>query len=173
MKSLVLLFAIFAALPAFAAEKDAVGYGGKKVQMMPIMAPYRTSEGIRYQVLNIRLALDKGPKEHPACFSIPIVHDKFVRYLYQANLTQDDFDGERRQVLQQKLFEVAVATVGRGFYTGAQILGNSPEEMDPQSSAKAKSTAKAKAKAKTDGGAVKPDNDAQSDVDLTLSNQCK
>jgi hypothetical protein len=114
-------------------EGGAVGYGGAQVQMQPFMTPYHTTTGVRYQPLILRLTLDAGLNERPACFSIPIVHDRMVTWLFKANLTIDDFSGEKRDVLANNLFNVAVDTVGKGFYTKAEIVGEDAPEMDNKS----------------------------------------
>ncbi len=132
---LLALFVLCAA-PVWAAEKEdkPVGYGGAEVQMKPFMVPYRTIDGtIRYEVLMVRLTLDTGPRERPACFSVPIVHDRMIRFFYKSKLTAADFVGERRKLLEEKLFEVAVAATAKGFYSGAEILGDDPEPMEPKS----------------------------------------
>jgi hypothetical protein len=138
-----ILLAMLFAGAAFAqeGEQQGVGYGGAKVQMQPIMAPYRTTSGIRYEVLTVQLTLDAGPRERPACFSVPILHDRMVAYLYEANLTAADFVGQRRDVLAKNLFDLAVKTVGRGFYSAVEIIdieprptgSTAPPPMDPKS----------------------------------------
>ena len=117
MKTLILCLLV-AVAPAFAAgkEKEAapVGYGGAKVQLQPIMTPYHTAgAGVRYEVLTLRVVIDTGPKERPACFAIPLIHDRIVAYLYGANLTAADFIGQRREVLAKNLFDVAINTTGQ------------------------------------------------------------
>src|SRR5438128_2579610 len=115
MKSLALALMLLGlgAGPLVAAEGAPVGYGGKKVQMMPIMAPYQTSAGTHYEVLTVRVTFatsNNGAKDKPACFAIPLIQDAFVRYLYRAKLTSEDFVAERRDVLAHKLFDIAVDT---------------------------------------------------------------
>ncbi|TAL00559.1 MAG: hypothetical protein EPO08_13335 [Rhodospirillaceae bacterium] len=110
-----------------------IGYGGAKVQMMPFMVPYRDDAGVHYQPLAIRLVLDAGPNERPACFGVPYVHDRLLAYLYRANLTADDFVGERRDMLAKNLFDAAVDMVGKGFYTGVEIVGPDSAALDCKS----------------------------------------
>ena len=111
----------------------AVGYGGSKVQMMPFMAPYRAAGSVRYEPLTVRIKLDPGPNERSACFSVPYVHDRMLEYLFEANLTADDFVGERRDTLAKSLFDVAVEKVGKGYYTGVEIVGPDAEDLDCKS----------------------------------------
>ena len=65
-------------------EAAPIGYGGAIVQMLPLMAPYHAGGGVRYEALTIRLVLDQGPRERPACFSVPYLHDRFLAYVYQS-----------------------------------------------------------------------------------------
>jgi hypothetical protein len=123
---LLLLALSMPAAPAWSAAPGGgspVGYGGAKIQMMPIMAPYRTPSGVRYQVLTLRLVLAPNPEtERPACFMVPIIHEKILLYLYGANLQLADFSGQRLEVLATKLLEVATATTDRGYFTGVEFL---------------------------------------------------
>lgn len=110
-----------AAAPA--AEEGPVGYGGAKIQMLPMMAPYRTSQGVRYHVLTLRLVLAPNPEtERPACFMVPILHEKILMYLHKAKLQQADFSGQRLDVLRQKLLEVAIANTDRSYFTDVEFL---------------------------------------------------
>jgi len=149
---LIALLALSFALPvttgnAFASEKKEekkseskeeeeaapVGYGGAKVQMSPFMVPYRASDGIRYEPVMVRLVLDAGPKERSACFSVPYVHDRFLAYFYKANLTMADFVGERRQLMAKNLFQVAIDTVGKGYYSDVEVIDTDAPPLDPKS----------------------------------------
>jgi hypothetical protein len=124
-------------VPASAAEEDeakGVGYGGAKVQMQPLMVPTRAKDGsVRFEVLTVRLILDAGARERPACFSIPIVHEKMLMYLYKANLTSADLDGPRLEVLANNLLDVAIKTTAKGYYAGIEIVDESSQAMDPKS----------------------------------------
>lgn len=117
------IFLAFSASAALAADAEGpVGYGGAKIQMLPMMAPYRTSSGVQYQVLTIRLLLAPGDNERPACFMVPILHEKFLMHMHDAKLTQADFAGQRLEVLATKLMEIAVANTDRGYFTGIEFL---------------------------------------------------
>ena len=135
MKRLFLpLLIVLLGLPAVAAEKKggAVGYGEDVIQMAPVMAPYKSSNGVRYEVLTIRLKLGLEINERNACFSVPIIHDRFVQYLYSANLTAADFVGERRKVLAEKFFEIATKTTAKGFFSGVELIDIEPRPDDPK-----------------------------------------
>jgi hypothetical protein len=114
-----------------AQEKDGVGYGGAHVQLKPLMVPIRFPGGqIRFEALIVRLTLDVGARERPACFSIPIVHEKLLLYLYGAGLTQADTIGPRRGVLTNKILEVAIASTAKGYYSAAEIVDQSTLELE-------------------------------------------
>jgi hypothetical protein len=120
--------------PALAKDGAApVGYGGAKVQMSPFMAPYRDGAGVHYQPIVVRVVLDAGLNEKPACFGVPYVHDRMLAYLYGANLTADDFVGERRDTLAKNLFDTAVGFVGKGYYTRVEIVGPESTALDCKS----------------------------------------
>lgn len=110
--------------PSQAAEKEnAVGYGGAKVQLSPLMAPTRGLDGkVKYEVLTVRLILDVGERERDACFTVPYVHEQLLFYLYTANLTAADFVGERLKLLGKKLFEVVIDATTKGLFSGVEIV---------------------------------------------------
>lgn len=123
-----------------------IGGGGPHLRLSPIMAPYQSSGGVRYQPMIVELevvgAVGEGGekldtegnlRQKQACFIIPMVHDRIVRYLFKAQLTSDDFSGERRDVLQKKLYDEVLSMVGKGFYVNLTILGDDPPALDPAS----------------------------------------
>ena len=114
-----------------AAESEgAIGYTGYRIQLTPIMAPYKTSSGIRYEVLNVRWRLPEG-NERPGCWMFPIVHEKTLLHLYDANLTLEDFNGQRREVLVKSLFDSVIRATDRSLYTGLTLVDGSSEPMNP------------------------------------------
>ena len=120
----LLLGSVAPAWSAAAPSSDTpVGYGGAIIQMHPIMAPYMVKEGVHYHVLTIRLVLAPNPEtERPACFMVPVLHEKILLYLNKANLQQADFSGQRLDVLRQKILEVAIANTDRSYFTDVQFL---------------------------------------------------
>jgi hypothetical protein len=88
---------------------------------------------VRYEVLTVRVVLDVGERERPACFSIPYVHEAMLTYLYHANLTPADLIGQRQEVLAKNLLEVAIKTTDRGFYSAVEIVNEGTQAMDPKS----------------------------------------
>ncbi|MGE4064575.1 MAG: hypothetical protein AB7E79_14510 [Rhodospirillaceae bacterium] len=163
MKNIILAAALIVAgsAPAFsaAAPEGPVGYGGAKIQMMPMMAPYKVGKETRYQVLSLRLVLAPNPEtERPACFMVPILHEKILLYLHKAKLTQADFSGQRLDVLREKLLEVAIANSDKSYFTDVEFLDD--QSMLP-------TTTKGK-----DGQEVKSNTNLDP-RSQTLSSQCR
>lgn len=126
--------AFFAAPSVYAAEEKPVGYGGAKVQFAPMMAPYRVpGGGVRYQVITLRITLDVGLNEKPACFMIPIVHEKYLLYFAKIMPTPEDFQGQRKDVMMENLLKIATETTDRGFYAGVELVDETTPPMDPKS----------------------------------------
>lgn len=119
--------------PATDEEKAGIGYGGAKVQLAPMMAPYRTSRGVQYQVVIVRMTLDVGVNEKPACFMIPIIHEKFLLYFNKTQPTPADFVGQRKDVMLKALLDLATETTDRGFYAGVELVDETSPPMDPKS----------------------------------------
>jgi len=122
------------ACPVLAAEEEPVGYGGAKVQLAPLMAPYRApGAGVRYQVVSVRLVLDVGLNERAACFMAPVIHEKFLMYFYKIMPKPEDFQGQRRDVMLEELLKVATAATTRGIYSGIEFVDETSPPMDPKS----------------------------------------
>lgn len=138
--ALVALFAsaIAIASPVHAQEGKSkgkpIGYGGPRVELQPFLVPTRTPDGrMMNEVLTVRLVLDAGEKQRQGCFMAPIVHERFLMYLYKANLTSADFVGQRRDVLMKNLLEVAIKATTKGYYSGVEAVDDSspPLMQDP------------------------------------------
>jgi len=131
---LVLVSAVLFAAPLHAEEKGAkggVGYGGAYVQLKPIMAPVRGTDGqIRCEVMTLRVILDVGERERPGCFSVPLVHERILMYLNTAGLTAADLAGKRLELLSKKLLEIAIATTAKGYYSEVQIVDQAQLQLE-------------------------------------------
>jgi hypothetical protein len=126
------------------AAEAPVGYGGSQIQLQPIMAPYLATDGVRYEPITIRLTLPSSamagglavsgnPVERVGCYSVPIIHDRIIVYLYGARLRAEDFTGLRREVLERNLLAVANRVVGRAIYVAASLVGTDAPAMDTRS----------------------------------------
>lgn len=144
-RRLAVVFGVCAmALPLHAQEKAGVGYGGAYVQLKPIMAPVRGTDGrAHFDVLTLRLVLDVGERERPACFSAPIVHEKILLYLYGAGLTAPDLIGTRKDILAKKLLDVAIGATAKGYYSAVVIVEQSQLELEMKLAAGKKAKAAA------------------------------
>jgi hypothetical protein len=151
MHSLLLIICAiaFAVLggPASAEDDEAepVGYGGAKVQMQNFMVPARLPNGsVRFEVLTVRLVLDAGSRERAACFSVPIVHEKMLMYLYDAKLTPTDFVGTRKDILAKRLLEVAINATAKGYYSAVEVVDESTLALESKLAMTPKASADAK-----------------------------
>ncbi|MBM3513767.1 MAG: hypothetical protein FJX59_08630 [Alphaproteobacteria bacterium] len=135
--STVVAAVLAVAAPAFAqkkAEDSAVGYGGAKVQLQPFMVPVRNNAGqVRFEVVTIRLVLGPAPRDRPACFSIPIVHEKLLLYFFRAKLVPGDLIGQRREVLAKSLLDVAIKSTQKGYYSAVELVQADDKLTDPVS----------------------------------------
>ena len=119
------LWPVSASVTGAVAAEERVGYSNVRIQLMPLMAPYRTSRGIQYEVVTLRVVLAPGETERAACFMIPMIHEKFLYHLYNAKLSEADFVGQRREVMEKNLLNVAVAATDKSFYTAVEMLDDS------------------------------------------------
>jgi hypothetical protein len=132
---------------AFSAEDrrpgTGIGYGGPRIQLQTIMTPYRTSHGIGYEPLTIRLILPEAPEgasgsqgnrlQRSACFAIPIVHEHLLFHLHSANLKAEDFTGQRREVLANRLLKAVAHKFGSGLYAGIELVDWDTPPLSPTS----------------------------------------
>ena len=114
-------------LPAAEGGEGKIGYSDSEIQLNGMMVPIKTRNGMNYEVLTLRLQLAPGETERPACWMVPIVHEKMLMYLHEANLSSDDFVGQKRELLAKALLDVAVKTTDKGYYSGVILV----EETSP------------------------------------------
>jgi hypothetical protein len=145
MKKILSLYAVlmFGAVSVQAAETKsdatAVGYGGAYVQLKPLMVPTWASNGaVTYEAVTLRLVLDAGERERVACFSAPIVHEKFLMYFYNAKLTTADFIGKRKDVLEKTLLDVAINSTAKNYYSAVKIVDQSQLQLEAKIAASGK-----------------------------------
>ena len=120
--------------PPAAGGEGKVGYSDTQIQLGGMMAPTRSRDGTKFEVVTIRLQLAVGENERAACWMAPIVAEKLLMYLHGAKLEPADFQGQRRELLIKNLFDVAVKTTDRGYYTGIALVDETtPPLTDPKS----------------------------------------
>ncbi len=157
---------------ASAADSERVGYGTPiKIQLMPMMAPYKVGRNTRYEVVTLRLVLTPDPeKERPACFMIPVLHEKILLWLHKANLQQADFSGQRKDVLREKILNVAIANTDKTYFAAVEFLDD--QNMLPSGGASAGSSSgaaeKAKSAAKGDARIAEQREQARAAVGVTV-----
>lgn len=115
--------------PPAAAEgaENKIGYSDSEIQLNGMMVPIKTRNGMNYELVTLRLQLAPGESERPACWMAPIVHEKFLMYLHDANLSADDFVGQKRERLARALLDVAIKATDKSFYSGVVLV----EETSP------------------------------------------
>ena len=82
--AVILIIALSVAGPASAQDEDVRPrqYVGRYIQLDPIMVPFQTVRGIRYEVITVRLVIGANPTARYACFVAPKVHEK-VMFFYR------------------------------------------------------------------------------------------
>ena len=113
--------------------QDKVGYSEDKIRLKGMMVPIKAGAGTNYEVITVQLALAPGETARPACWMIPVIHEKMLMYLARAHLEKADFEGQRRQVLAKNLLDVAVKATDRGYYTGAELVDETTPALDDKS----------------------------------------
>lgn len=108
-------------------ESGKVGYSTTAIQLMPMMAPYRTPAGMRYELLSVRIELapdnpSNDQLQRSACFMIPVIHEKMLMWLAAAHLQAADFKDQRREVLAKNLLDVAIAATDKSLFTGLKLV---------------------------------------------------
>lgn len=110
-----------------------IGYSDAEIQLNGMMVPIKTRNGMNYEVLTLRLQLAPGETERPACWMVPIVHEKMLIYLHDAGLSAEDFVGQKRELLARALLDVAIKATDRGFYSGVVLVEEGSPPMAQKS----------------------------------------
>jgi len=114
-------------------DNGKVGYSEDKIRLKGMMVPIRAGASTNYEVITVQLALAPGETARPACWMVPIIHEKMLMYLAAAHLEKADFDGQRREVLAKNLFNVAVQATDRGYYTGVELVDETTPPLEDKS----------------------------------------
>lgn len=110
-----------------------IGYSDSEIQLNPMMVPIKTRAGMSYQPLTLRLQLAPGESERPACWMAPFVHEKMMIYLHDAHLSDDDFAGQKLELLERALLDVAIKVTDRSFYSGVVMVDETSPPMAQKS----------------------------------------
>ena len=114
-------------------DSGKVGYSEDKIRLKGMMVPIRAGSSSNYEVITVQLALAPGETARPACWMVPIVHEKMLMYLAAAHLVKADFEGQRREVLAKNLFNIAVQATDRGYYTGVELVDETTPPLEDKS----------------------------------------
>ncbi|MFL2769500.1 MAG: hypothetical protein ACJZ9F_00675 [Rhodospirillaceae bacterium] len=105
---------------------------GRYIQLDPIMVPFQTGRGIRYQVINVRLIMGEKSTARYACFVAPIVHEKILFYVWQRGLATADFLGDRKNQLAAEILEFVEEETDERYYKNLELAGEF-DELDQDS----------------------------------------
>lgn len=107
---------------------------GRYIQLDPIMAPFSTSRGVRYEVITVRLVIGENSTARYACFVAPQLHEKIMFFLWDRGLTTADFAEERRAGLAAEILEFVVNETDERYYDTVELAGGYDEiDEDSQS----------------------------------------
>jgi hypothetical protein len=129
------LFAVFGlGTPASAQEEDIRPrmYVGRYIQLDPIMAPFRTTRGVRYEVVTVRLVIGENSTVRPACFVAPKLHEEIMFYLWERGLTTADFSAERLDGLGAEILDFVRDETDERYYSAVELAGGY-DEIDEDS----------------------------------------
>lgn len=130
-----LLFIFTGVAPASAQDEDLRprAFVGRYIQLDPIMAPFQTGRGIRYEIVTVRLVIGENSTARYACWVAPTMHEEIMFYLWYRTLTPADFEGERKTEMSQALLKLITDKTDPKYYAAVEFAGGF-EEMDEDSS---------------------------------------
>lgn len=139
IKSLVSIFGLLliftGVAPVSAQEEDLRprAYVGRYIQLDPIMAPFQTARGIRYEIVTVRLVIGENSTARYACWVAPKMHEEIMFYLWDRTLTTADFEGDRKTEMSQSILKLISDKTDPRYYAAVEFTGGF-EEMDEDSS---------------------------------------
>lgn len=107
-------------------------YVGRYIQLDPIMAPFQTARGIRYEVVTVRLVIGENSTARYACFVAPKMHEEILFYLWERGMTAADFQGERQAGLAKEILKFVSDKTDPRYYEAVELAGGF-DEMDEDS----------------------------------------
>jgi len=121
--------------PVAAQEDDEVRpreYMGRYIQLDPIMVPFQTGRGIRYEVITVRLVIGANSTANYACFVAPKVHEKVMFFLWDRGMTAQDFLEDKRLSLGMEILDFVSEETDERYYSAVELVGGY-EEIDEDS----------------------------------------
>ena len=122
--------------PVLAQEDDLRprAYVGRYIQLDPIMAPFQTSRGIRYEVVTVRLIIGENSTARYACFVAPMLHEQIMFYLWERGLTTADFSDERKAGIAADILKFVEDMTDERYYEAVELAARDDEiDEDSQS----------------------------------------
>lgn len=108
------------------------GLVGRYIQLDPIMAPFQTARGIRYEVVTVRLVIGENSTARYACYMAPVLHEEILFYLWERGLSTADFQGERQAGLAKDILKFVSDKTDPRYYESVELAGGY-DEMDEDS----------------------------------------
>lgn len=102
-------------------------YVGRYIQLDPIMAPFQTTRGIRYEVITVRLIIGENSTVHSACFVARRLHETIMFYLWDRGLTIADFSEERKDGIAAKILKFVTEETDPRYYAAVELAGGYDE----------------------------------------------
>ena len=129
--------AVLAYVPPAAAQSDEEDFRprlfvGRYIQLSPMMIPFQTPRGIRYEVITVRLVIGENSTARQACWIAPKVHEDIMFYLWGRRLTMADFQENRRADLAYDILQYIESTTDTRYYESVELAGGY-DEIDPES----------------------------------------
>lgn len=134
LRALGVLLCVAVAMPAQAQDEDQRprAYVGRYIQLDPMMAPFQTARGIRYEVVTVRLVIGENSTARYACFVAPKVHEEIMFFLWERGLTTAEFEGERQEGLALEILEFVGEKTDPRYYSAIELAGGY-DEIDEDS----------------------------------------
>ena len=127
---------VFSSVGAPSAQEEDLrprAFVGRYIQLDPIMAPFQTGRGIRYEIVTVRLVIGENSTARYACWVAPKMHEEIMFYLWDKTLTTADFEGERKAEMSQAILKFVSDKTDPKYYAAVEFAGGF-EEMDEDSS---------------------------------------
>ncbi|MEQ8734728.1 MAG: hypothetical protein RIC29_07375 [Rhodospirillaceae bacterium] len=120
--------------PTLAQDEDLRprAYVGRYIQLDPMMVPFQTARGIRYEVITVRLVIGANATARYACFVAPKLHEQIMFFLWDRVLSSSDFEGERQAGLAADILKYVGEQTDPRYYSAVELAGGY-EEMDEAS----------------------------------------
>lgn len=107
-------------------------YVGRYIQLDPIMVPFQTVRGLRYEVITVRLVIGANSTARSACFVAPKVHEMVMFFLWDRGMTAQDFSADKRPAIAAEILDFIRGETDERYYNAVELVGGY-EEIDEDS----------------------------------------